>query len=103
MSEILPSILYQLGLGGIGGFVIGYTLKKISKFLLILMGVLLIFLLYLGTRGVININYVKLEEAVMDLIGGAGQAASWLIGTTISLIPFAGSFLAGFAVGFKLG
>ena len=76
MSEILPSIVYQLGLGGIGGFVIGYALKKISKFLLILMGLLLIFLLYLGTRGVIDINYVKLEEAVMDFIGGAGQAAS---------------------------
>ena len=31
MSEILTPVVYQLGLGGIGGFIVGYAIKKIVK------------------------------------------------------------------------
>lgn len=31
MNDVLPSIIFQLGLGGVGGFIMGYALKKISK------------------------------------------------------------------------
>jgi len=36
------------------------------------------------------------------LLGRVSQAAGWLVGL-ISLLPFMGSFLAGFLLGFKLG
>jgi len=48
LSEIIPSIIYQLGLGGIGGFIVGFTIKKISKLIVILIGLFIIVLLYMG-------------------------------------------------------
>lgn len=102
MSAVLPSVVYQLGVGGIGGFIVGYAIKKISKLIIVLMGLFIIFLLYLGTSGMISVNYEELWKALASLLGFASQAATWLIGLA-SLLPFMGSFLAGFLLGFKLG
>jgi len=102
MSTVLSSVVYQLGVGGIGGFIGGYAIKKISKLIGVLMGLFIIFLLYLGTSGIVSINYEELWNALASLLGFAGQAAAWLVGL-ISLLPFMGSFLAGFLLGFKLG
>lgn len=102
MSEIISPIAYQLGIGGIGGFVVGFVIKKISKLILFLIGLFFILLLYLGTSGVISVNYDKLFNALTSLLSFAGQAASWLVGI-ISLLPFVGSFIVGFMLGFKLG
>ncbi len=102
MSEVFSSIGYQLGLGGIGGFIVGYTLKKLSKLVVVLIGLLVIFLLYLGTSGVISINYDSLWQALANLLGLAAGAVGWIVGV-ISVIPFLGSFFAGFFLGFKLG
>ena len=102
MSDFWSPIGYQLGLGGIGGFIIGYAFKMISKLIVALMGVFIAVLLYLGTTGVISINYPELWSAIGSFLGFTTQAANWIIGA-ISLIPFTGSFIAGFFLGFKLG
>jgi uncharacterized membrane protein (Fun14 family) len=102
MSEILSPLAYQLGIGGIGGFVVGYAFKKISKLIIVLIGLFIIALLYLGTSGIININYQRLFDALANSLGLAREAAGWLIGL-ISLLPFMGSFIVGFLLGFKLG
>jgi len=103
MSEILSPLTYQLGIGGIGGFVVGYAFKKISKLIIVLIGLFIIALLYLGTSGIIKINYDKLWTAVTGLFNSVGGTFSWFISIIISLLPFAGSFLVGFLIGFKLG
>jgi len=102
MSEIVSPLVYQLGIGAVGGFVVGYALKKISKLLIVLLGVFVIALLYLGTRGIISINYEALWGALTGFLGLAGQFASWLVGL-LSLIPFMGSFMVAFLLGFKAG
>jgi len=102
MSEIISPLAYQLGIGGIGGFIVGFAIKKISKLIVVLIGIFLLILIYLSTRGVISINYEALWNAAAGLVGSAGQAFSWLVGL-ISVIPFMGSFLVGFLLGFKLG
>lgn len=102
MSEIITPVVYQLGLGAVGGFIVGFAVKKLAKLLIILLGVFVLILLYLGTSGVISINYSALWNTIVGWLGGAGQAASWLVGL-ISLIPFLGSFLVGFLLGFKIG
>jgi uncharacterized membrane protein (Fun14 family) len=102
MSEVLSPLVYQLGVGGIGGFVVGFVFKKLSKLIIFLIGLFVIALLYLGTSGIISIDYDKLWNALSGLLGLAGQAAGWLIGL-ISLLPFLGSFLVGFLLGLKLG
>lgn len=99
MSEILTPIVYQLGLGAVGGFIVGFVLKKIAKLFVIVIGVVIAALLYLG---IISINFGALWSAIGSGLGLAGEAASWLVGL-ISIIPFLGSFVVGFVLGFKLG
>jgi uncharacterized membrane protein (Fun14 family) len=102
LSEIIGPVVYELGLGAVGGFVVGFALKKIAKIFLIVIGVFIAALLYLGASDIININFGALWNAVGSWLGGAGAAASFLIGL-IALIPFIGSFAIGFFLGFKLG
>jgi uncharacterized membrane protein (Fun14 family) len=102
MSEILSPLVYQFGIGGIGGFIVGYAIKKISKVIIVLIGLFAIALIYLSTQGIININYQALWNAAKGLVGSAQQAASWLVGL-ISVLPFIGSSVVGFLIGFKLG
>jgi uncharacterized membrane protein (Fun14 family) len=102
VSEVVSSLVYQLGVGGVGGFIVGYALKKLSKLMIFLIGIFIIILIYLSTQGIININYNGLWSALNSLLGWAGAAFSWLIGV-ISLLPFAASFVAGFLLGLKLG
>ena len=102
MSEIIGPVVYELGLGAVGGFVVGFALKKIAKIFLLVLGVFIAALLYLAASDIININFGALWSAVGGWLGGAGTAASWLVGL-IGLLPFVGSFAVGFFLGFKLG
>ncbi len=102
MYEVLPSLGFQLGAGAIGGFIAGYALKKISKLVAIIIGLFLIALIYLGTQNIISINYNALFDAVASLFGSASSAFSMFIGI-ISLLPFAGTFIVGLLLGFKMG
>jgi uncharacterized membrane protein (Fun14 family) len=102
MSEILPSLGFQLGAGGIGGFITGFIVKKISKLIALVVVLFLAALMYLATQGIISINFTALFDAVGKALGLAGSGLSWLVGI-ISVLPFAGSFGIGFLLGFKLG
>ena len=102
MSEIVSPLVFQLGIGGVGGFIVGFALKKLSKLVLFLTGLFILALIYLSTQGVINVDYASLFNALSVLIGSASSAFSWLVGV-ISLLPFAGSFIVGFLLGLKIG
>ena len=102
LSELLSPVIFQFGTGGIGGFIVGYAMKKISKLLAILVGLFIVFLLYLSTQGIITVNYGELWNALASLFAFAKESASWFIGL-ISLLPFMGSFIVGLILGFKLG
>jgi len=104
MSEVFPSIIFQLGVGGIGGFILGFSLKKLSRLILLLIGLFIVVLLYLGMKGIIHvsINYDALFKALSDFFRWAGSAMSWLT-SVVALLPFTGSFIAGFLLGLKLG
>jgi len=102
MSEILSPIVFELGLGAVGGFVVGFALKKLAKLFIVLIGIFVIALLYLGTSGVISINFGALWSMIGGWLGGASGAVSWLVGL-ISLLPFIGSFMVGFLLGLKIG
>lgn len=102
MSEIVSPLVFQLGIGGVGGFIVGFALKKLSKLVLFLTGLFILALIYLSTQGIINVDYASLFNVLSGLIGSAGSAFSWLVGV-ISLLPFAGSFIVGFLLGLKIG
>jgi len=102
MSEILPSFGFQLGVGGIGGFIVGFALKKISKLVAFVIGLFILALIYLSTQGIISINFDALMKAMAGWLGMATTGFNWIVGI-ISLLPFAGSFIVGFLLGLKMG
>ena len=102
LSEVITPVVYELGLGAVGGFVVGFALKKIAKIFLIVIGIFIAALLYLGASDIISINFGALWSTIGGWLGGAGQASGWLVGL-IAIIPFVGSFAVGFFLGFKLG
>jgi len=102
MSEVLPSLGFQVGAGALGGFLVGFAIKKISKLIAVVVGLFLLVLIYLSTQGILNIDYDALWTSVNSAFSWLGSAFSWVVGV-ISLLPFAGSFIVGFLLGLKLG
>jgi len=102
MSAAITPLVYQLGLGGIGGFIAGYALKKMMKLAAIVIGLFVLALVYLGYQGIISINYGELGNAVSGALGLTGTAAG-ILGPIIAHLPFAGSFGLGFFLGLKMG
>ena len=98
MSEVLPPIAYQLGIGGFGGFFVGYIVKKVLKIAIIL-GVFIFALIYFAYRDVINVNYSELIESISEYAGSA-----WgFVMPLLSNLPFIGSFILGLLLGLKVG
>jgi uncharacterized membrane protein (Fun14 family) len=102
MVEILTPLLTQLGVGGVAGLCTGYALKKIGKLVAVLIGIAFLGLELLAYRGIININYSALQEWASGLIGQVGEAEG-ILTLIIGNLPFASSFLVGFALGIKIG
>lgn len=102
MSEIITSLVFQLGAGGVAGFIVGYAFKKLLKLLAIIVGLFVAALIYLTYANIIKINFGKLAKAIAVLLGMAGQATGLLV-TIVSFLPFAGSFAAGLLIGWKMG
>lgn len=98
MSEVLIPIMYQLSVGGIGGFFIGYTVKKITR-IAIIIGVVVFSFVYLAYTGVINVNY----DEFMKLLPGLTDPVLGLLAPFIYALPFLGSFFVGLMYGFKKG
>jgi len=99
--EFLGPLLAQLGVGGVGGFLVGYSLKRVAKFFAVLFGVLFIALQYLAWRGIIEVNYGALFELMQK--GICFFDPSGLLGFMLANVPFAGAFATGFALGVKVG
>ena len=78
MIDVLNPLLVSLGVGGLGGFLIGFATKKIIKFLMVILGLYLLSLFYLMHIEVININITKLLENSSNIIT---QLANFLSST----------------------
>jgi uncharacterized membrane protein (Fun14 family) len=95
MSDILTPFIMQLGIGGIGGFFIGYLLKKALKFALII-GAFALVLTYLVYESSIQIDYSQLISRIETLV-----IPVWnYIYPLVSQIPALGSLVFGAILGF---
>ena len=99
MLDIFTHLLLLLGIGGVGGFLVGYAVKKVVKILVVLVGLYALSLFYLAHQGIIKLNSGKLLEVTSNLIA---QSVDFLSGAT-AYLPFSGSFAVGFALGVAKG
>lgn len=93
--------LATLGGGGIAGWCVGFTLKKVAKIVAIFLGITFITLQYLAYKHVITVDWNKVQNAV-DKQHFEHSAEGFMSILTYNL-PFAGSFVVGFLLGFKKG
>lgn len=102
MVEILTPILTQLGVGGVAGLCVGYALKKLGKLAAFLIGIAFLGLQLLAYYGIISINYTAFTDWANGLFVQVGVLEG-IFGTMVGNLPFAGGFIAGFAIGLKIG
>ncbi len=93
--------LATLGGGGIAGWCVGYTLKKVAKVVAIFLGITFITLQYLAYKHVITVDWNKVQNAVDKQ--HLEQSAQGFMSVLTYNLPFAGSFVVGFLLGFKKG
>ena len=84
-----------MSVGAVGGFLIGYTIKKVVKILMIVFGFCFVAVSCLGFSGVMNVDYAKLASAASELL----TQASGFLSTVLGGLPFASTFSAGLAIG----
>ena len=99
LSESFAPILFQLGIGGIGGFFIGYTMRKVVKVALIL-GMVIFSLIFLAYTNVIKVDYGGLAEMASNIVNAVNPALNLLTPLLVHL-PFIVSLVFGLIIGFK--
>jgi len=101
-SDLLTPIIGEVGIGGVGGFVVGYALKKLAKLVVLILGMGFVLLEYLAYLGIISINFTALQNWAEGLIAPAGALGGFLV-QFLANLPFGASFGLGFYVGLKKG
>jgi len=99
IAESLAPIVFQLLLGGVGGFLIGYTIRKVLKIALIV-GVVVFSLILLASANIVNVDYSRLTETTTKMLNAINPALS-LITPLLAHVPFIVSLVFGLFLGFK--
>ena len=94
-----------LGFGGLLGAAAGYTAKKTIKFAAILVGIAFALFQVAAWYGLVQIDWTAVERSAgavwRDGQGTTLASRAWDV--LSANLPFGGAFVAGFALGFKLG
>lgn len=102
LSNLLTPIIGEIGIGGIGGFLAGWALKKVAKLVAIIIGIGFLGLQYLAFKDIIKINYGALQNYVTELVGDA-RGIQRLLTDFIVHAPFGAAFIGGFYLGLQRG
>lgn len=103
-GDILLGPVGGLGFGGVVGLAVGFTAKKVGKLVLLGIGVVVALLQALAYAELVQIDWGAVEGAatrVWQTSDGTLADRAWEILT--NNLPFGGGFVAGFALGFKMG
>lgn len=94
----LEGILADLGYGGFAGFVVGFAVRRVLNIFLMLMGLYILSLLWLKSKGIIDIHW----SAFFGLFKGMFESFNAFLYGIIHRLAFSGAFLGGFYMGFKM-
>ena len=72
-NSVMP-LVSTVGFGGIVGFLIGFTIKRIMKILAVIAGVFFASLLYLESQHIVNVNWDKLQTISNSILSTIGTA-----------------------------
>src|SRR5262245_2565084 len=95
----------DLGFGGVAGAVVGYTAKKVTKLVAIVLGLVFITIQVLVYMQFVSVDWNAVQQGAehvwSDTNGVTLADRAWEV--LSANLPFGAAFAAGFAIGFKLG
>ena len=105
MMDDLAGPLAGLGFGGVAGAAVGYTAKKMTKLVALLLGLAFITVQLLAYYGLAEIDWGAVQSSAEGVWRGSDGVSLaqkfWHILT--ANLPFGGGFVAGFVLGFRMG
>ena len=105
LSELLNGSWATLGFGGVAGAIVGYTAKKVTKLAALVLGGVLILVQILVHLGFVEVHWKAVQDTAetvwRDPRGVTLADRAWDV--LVANLPFGGGFVAGFALGFKIG
>jgi uncharacterized membrane protein (Fun14 family) len=99
LNESLAPILFQISIGGIGGFLIGFVMRKLGKVAIIL-GVVVFSMIFLAYTNIIDVDYNRLSETASNLINSINPTLD-MFTPLLAHTTFIVSFIFGLIIGFK--
>jgi uncharacterized membrane protein (Fun14 family) len=93
------NLLTDLGYAGFAGFVVGFAVKKLINLFLMFIGLYLLSLLWLQSKGIIDINWEQFWVLFKSLFHGFDAFVKGALKT----VAFSSAFAGGFFLGFKAG
>jgi uncharacterized membrane protein (Fun14 family) len=94
----VEELVGDIGYGGFAGFVIGFAVKRVLNVFLMLLGLYILSLLWLKSKGVIDIHW----SAFLNMFKGMFEGFSSFIHGIVRQVAFSSAFLGGFYLGFKM-
>ena len=105
LGELLSGPFAALGFGGVAGAIVGYTAKKVTKLVALLLGVVFIVIQLLAYQGLLTVDWHAVQTTAEGVWADPhGVTVADRVWAMLSAnLPFGGAFIAGFALGFKMG
>ncbi|TRO47729.1 hypothetical protein E2P47_04015 [Candidatus Bathyarchaeota archaeon] len=97
--DTITTILFQVAIGGIGGFLIGYTFRKMIRITLII-GLAVFTIIFLAYTNIIKIDYSELISFASQIVEVIDPAYE-LMTPLLANIPFIISLFFGLFIGFR--
>lgn len=104
LSAVWPWV-EQIGFGAVAGFIAGYALKKVGKFVALVLGLLFIAVQLLAWSGYVSVNWDVLQRQVDPYLTGESLRGTWqgLLRLLTFNVPFAAAFVPAFVIGLRRG
>ncbi len=99
ISESFAPILFQIAIGGIGGFLIGYVIKKVLKIALLLLAIVFSLML-LAYTNIIDVDYDSLSGTASTFVTAIDPALNFIT-PLLANIPFIVFLIIGFILGIR--
>ncbi len=90
-------LIFDMGYAGFAGFVVGFAIRRVLNFFLLLLGLYILSLMWLASKGIITVQW----EQLFALFKGMFEGFTAFVHGLIRKLAFAGSFAVGFAIGLK--
>ncbi|MBQ04314.1 hypothetical protein CL673_06355 [Candidatus Bathyarchaeota archaeon] len=102
LSNLLTPLIGEFGIGGVGGFLVGFAIKKAAKIMALIIGLFFLSLQYLAYKNIITIDYGALQLYANEILGQTSGVQTWMTNFVVHA-PFGVAFVGGFYIGLQKG